>query len=176
MAPSHQSRTLSAHELSFCFLAGIIICLAPEVSEARTKITVTYDEVTTEISPRQQTIRSSKYRIYTISKDNTINVTTDDTGSVDRSLGKEEEGHMYGGMRYKLMNRLLGNVLFVITAFDGYTSVRKIKLLGHNCVSTLVFKKSPGHEHYEFVRPSETSFYSDMHAENIRCSVAKTSD
>jgi hypothetical protein len=176
MTPSHQCRTLPAHAPWFCFLALIIVGLAPEVAEAGIKITVTYDQVNIEVSPQQQTTRSSKYRMYTISKDNRINVAGSDIGQSDRSLGQEAEGHMLRGMHYKSTTRLLGNVLFVITAFDEYTSVRKIKLSGHNCVSTLVFKRSPRHEYYEEARPSETTFYSDMHAENIKCSVAETPD
>jgi hypothetical protein len=176
MTQSYQPRTLPAHAPWFRLLALIIVGLAPEVAEAGIKITMTYDQVNTEVSPKQQTTRSSKYRTYTISKNNRINVADSDIEQNDRSLGQDAEGHMLRGMHYKSTTRLLGNVLFVITAFDEFTSVRKIKLSGHNCVSTLVFKRNPGHEYYEEARPTETSLYSDMHAENIKCSVAETSD
>jgi hypothetical protein len=84
---------------------------------AGARITITYDEVKTEISPHQKTFRTSENRVYTLHGKNEV----DFSGSggfktaAAMQLGNDMESQTSGGLRFMLTYRLLSGVLFVLT-------------------------------------------------------------
>jgi hypothetical protein len=144
---------------------------------AGARITITYDEVKTEVAPQQKTFRTSENRVYTLHGKNQV----DFSGSggfkttAGMHLGSDMESQTSGGLRFKLTYRILTGVLFVATDLGSYTTTRKIRTDGKNTsVSTLEYKKKPGHSYFEI--PDLHVTFSDMHAENITCSIAETAD
>jgi hypothetical protein len=144
---------------------------------AGARITITYDEVKTEIAPQQKTFRTSENRVYTLHGKNQV----DFSGSggfktaAAMQLGKDMASRTSGGLRFKLTYRILGGVLFVVTDLSSYTTTRRIKTDGKSgCTSTLEYQKKPGHANFDF--PDLNVTLSDMHAENITCSIAETAD
>jgi hypothetical protein len=144
---------------------------------AGARITITYDEVKTEISPHQKTFRTSENRVYTLHGKNEV----DFSGSggfktaAAMQLGNDMESQTSGGLRFKLTYRILSGVLFVVTDLSSYTTTRRIKTDGKSgCASTLEYKKKAGHANFDI--PDLNVTLSDMHAENITCSIIQTAD
>jgi hypothetical protein len=162
---------------TFCALAFLASGEMINTAVAGARITITYDEVKTEVAPQQKTFRTSENRVYTLHGKNQV----DFSGSggfkttAGMRIGNDMESETSGGLRFKLTYRILNGVLFVVTDLDSYTTTRKIKTDGKNaCVSTLEYKKKAGHEHFEI--PALKVTFSDMHAENITCSISETPD
>jgi hypothetical protein len=56
-----------------------------------------------------------------------------------------------------------------------YTTLRKIKTdQKSTCSSTLEYKKKAGHLNFDI--PEQNATFSDIHAENVTCSIAETAD
>lgn len=144
---------------------------------AGVRITITYDEVKTEVAPQQRTFRTSENRVYTLRGKNQV----DFSGSggfktaAGMRLGNDMESQTSGGLPFKLTYRILNGVLFVVTDLESYTTTRKIKTDGKSaCSSTLEYKRKAGHQYFEI--PALKVTFSDMHAENIACSISQTPD
>ncbi len=164
---------------SAAFCAIVFLAGGQTMGEAfaGARITITYDEVKTEVAPHQKTFRTSENRVYTLHGKNRV----DFSGSggfktaTGMQLGNDMEGATSGGLPFKLTYRILNGVLFVVTDLDSYTTTRKIKTDGKNtCASTLEYKKKAGHPYFEI--PALNVTFSDMHAENMTCSIAETAD
>jgi hypothetical protein len=161
------------------FCAVIVLANGQTIGNAfaGARITITYDEVKTEIAPQQKTFRTSENRVYTLHGKNQV----DFSGSggfktaAGMQLGNDMESQTSGGLRFKLTYRILNGVLFVATDLGSYTTTRRIKTDGkNNCTSTLEYKKKPGHANFDL--PDLNVTLSEMHAENITCSIAETAD
>jgi hypothetical protein len=177
MTASYQSRARRGHAAGLCLTAFVMTGLAPDRAEAGARIVVTYDVVSAEIAPEQRTTRIRETRTYTLSGKNSLNLAGSQIASSSHSLGQETEGSMLRGMHFRATYRVLYGILFIITDFDGYTAIKKITVVGANaCVCTLEFRKKSGHQYIEHIRPAGTSFYSDMHTENMTCSITETND
>jgi hypothetical protein len=87
-------------------------------------------------------------------------------------LGVDVSGTTKDGRSSKGTFRVLNGVLFAVSDWGGFSTVRKIYTDGKtSCHSTMEYKKKDGAENFEVARPSGSVFYRDMHAENIVCSI-----
>jgi hypothetical protein len=173
----HKSKHSVGKRAAFC--AAILLGGSQTIDSAfaGARITITYDEVKTEVAPHQKTMRTSENRVYTLHGKNQV----DFSGSggfkttAGMQLGNDMESQTSGGLRFKLTYRILNGVLFVVTDLGSYTTTRKIRTDGKNsCASTLEYKKKAGHANFDI--PDLNVTFSDMHAENITCSIAETAD
>jgi hypothetical protein len=178
MTKLHEWKLPFGKSAGFCALALLASGQMIDMAAAGARITITYDEVKTEVAPQQKTFRTSENRVYTLHGKNQV----DFSGSggfkttAGMRLGNDMEGETNGGgLRFKLTYRILNGVLFVVTDLDSYTTTRKIKTDGKSaCTSTLEYKRKPCHQYFEI--PALKVTFSDMHAENIACSISETPD
>jgi hypothetical protein len=128
-------------------------------------------------SPQQKTIRTSENRVYTLHGKTHVDFSGSGWFKTTASmhLGNDMESQTSGGLRFELTYRILDGVLFVVTDLDSYTTTRKIRTEGRNtCTSPLEYEKKPWHSYFEI--PDLHVTFSDMHAENITCSISKAAD
>ena len=173
--PSRLTASLGKNA-AFCALAFLASGEMIDKAAAGTRIAITYDEVKTEVAPKQKTFRTNESRVYTLRGKNQV----DFSGSggfkttAGMRIGNDMDGSN-GGLRFKLTYRILDGVLFIVTDLDSYTTTRKIRTDGKSsCVSTLEYKRKAGHEYFEF--PALKVTFSDMHAENVTCSISEIAD
>jgi hypothetical protein len=173
---SNKSMGIVAKRFTVCALAVVASGEMADEAFAGARITITYDLVKTPIAPQQQTIRTSENRVYTLHGNQ-----VDFAGSrglktgTGMKLGNDWESQTSNGRRFKLTYRILDGVLFIVSDFRGYATLRKIRTDGKNsCSSTLESKRRLVIRNFEM--PELNVAFSEIHAENITCSIFKTAD
>lgn len=162
-----------------CGLATLAVGAALGGAVAGVKITVTYDEAKTEVSPRQRTFSTSETKTYTLHGINELNFSG--TGGFKSNsgirLGNELVGPTSDGLNYKVVYKIQNGALLVITNLSSYTTTRVITTNQKTtCSATLEYKKKAGHQYFEVMSAGNPVSLSDMHAENMTCSITETTD
>jgi hypothetical protein len=142
-------------------------------NQPTTNIHIQYDEVVTGVAPDSRPQRSHIIRDYELSG-NKLRLSAPDLygQKAVNQLGVDVSGTTKDGRSSTGTFRVLNRVLFAVSDWGGFSTVRKIYTDGKtSCHSTLEYKKKDGAENFEVARPSGSVFYRDMHAENIVCSI-----
>jgi hypothetical protein len=172
---SNKSNAVLWKGLIVCAVAGIANGEMAGEAHAGARITIAYVLIKSETAPQQKMIRFNVNRVYTL---HGSQVDFSGTGLRDgggMKLGDDLESRTGDGRQYKFTYRILNGVLFVVSDFKTYTSVRKIRTDGKNaCSSTLEYKKKAGYSSFE--EPELNATFSDIHAENVTCSITATAD
>lgn len=158
--------------VTFMLTAGI------EDAKAGAIITITYTDVKTEVSPFQKTFSTNENRTYSLKGSE---VGFSGSGGFKTSsgmrLGKDLEGDTNNGTHFKVKYSVVNGSIVVFTDFPSYTTTRTIST-NHkdSCTSTLVYRKKSGYQNFEVQWEGHPVLFSDMHAENITCSINETAN
>jgi hypothetical protein len=148
-----------------------------EFAHAAVKLSLSYVIVQVEASPGQSTYREPVSSEITINKDGSLRV---GKGKLTRQLGREIAAiDPQTDEPYVIAYRVKNGAIVITVKFPGFTILRQITT-NHkdSCNFSVIYTKIPGHKYYEAVRISnkEHMELSDLHAEELGCSVSETPD
>jgi hypothetical protein len=90
-------------------------------------------------------------------------------------LGQSGEATTDAGAPYKFSFHVVNGAIFVTSDFGSWTTTRAIRTNGKDlCTCTLQYRKKPGQASFIYPASGGVSIYSDMHAENMTCSIEQT--
>jgi hypothetical protein len=160
----------AAAALSVAFTAAT----AQDASHSKTRIMITYDEIDVPVDAGEPIHRLPRAREYVLSGSGHVVISAQDMRRAPgvMTLGAVRDNTAADSRPYKVTFRVLDGVLFIVTDWSTFVTVRKIYTDGENsCRSTLDFQKKNGAEYFEVKLPHGSRFYKDMHAENITCAI-----
>jgi hypothetical protein len=165
-------RQVALKSLALCLLS----VLGFDEAVAATTITVTWDTVRTEVTPDPGVGRFHLSRSYVLSGRNDVAYSASDMQSGHMRLGQEGEA-TYKCAHSKWAYKVAGNTIFMVSDYGSFSYISKVKVYEKTKYAcSIEFKKRPGYKYFEWVTDSGTHYFSEMHAENVTCSVAQTPD
>ena len=163
--------------LAFLAAIGVAHCGFVGSASAATVIAITYDFVATQVSPKQKTVRKRDVRTYTLNGKTGNDFSGTGFQSNDAmTLGQEMERESQNGQKYKGVYKVLDGILFVVTDYGAYTTLRKIRTDGKKLFVHVGVQQESRLRTFEVDTPAHVAQYSDMHAENMTCSIVQTAD
>jgi hypothetical protein len=157
--------------------AGLFASIPPAFAGAR--ITVGFDSVEVEISPRKAEHRSHYENTYLISGSKTVSYASSGGMQGAGSLGQSMTVIDQVGAPNRVTYRVSGGAIVVSWDKPAYTIVTRITTDGSSsCSATRAYIRKPGHQFFETVRLSnhEKMVDSEMRSENITCAIQQTSN
>jgi hypothetical protein len=149
---------------------------------ADVRIVVKYTEVEHEIAT-DKIYRTDKSRIYTVTKNRVLKITSIDSGgTVTNSsavLEQPGEGKNVAGVNYVNRARIDNGDIVTASFLESFVIETRIRTNGSSsCEATRNYKLLPGRDAFvdrtRVTRVDKT--FSDIHAENITCSISETAD
>jgi hypothetical protein len=155
--------------------ATILSCAYIQNTQAGVKIDVTYNFVEVEVMPRQERIVVPLSTSYTLIGKNQIKQFNSQDGvETIYTLGGTSQGSSVAtGEQNTNTFHVIGGALVITSRFPGFIATTRI-VTDHktSCKFTRTFAKIPGHQYFEGTSVSrERKLWSDMHFENVRCSI-----
>jgi hypothetical protein len=143
-------------------------------------IKVTFVMVENEVSPRQAEHRSPSTREYRLTNDHTVSiVSTDDnkyTSNGEATFGSTYAAKSVADSNYTGTIGVDNGAIVIENVFPSYKVISRITTNGiDSCSATRKFRLAAGHKFFEIKRFSnhEDMLLSDMHAENVTCSISE---
>ena len=147
----------------------LLACFCCSHAQAAMVVDINYDYVETEISPRQEIHRQSFHPHYELNTDKTITMQHGSSKLGGTFVVKEKSGRDFT-REFHIVNGA-----FQITSFhEWFILVTTIRTIGRDtCSASLSWRKRAGQKYFLTYRISngELMYDSDMHAENVTCSV-----
>jgi len=147
----------------------LLACFFSSHAQAAMVVDINYDYVETEISPRQETHRQQSHQHYELNADKTIAMPKGSSKLGGTFMDKTKAGHDFT-REFHIVN----GALQVTSSYDGVIVIVTIRTNGRDsCSASLVWRKRAGQKYFFAYRLNndELMYDSDMHAENVTCSV-----
>jgi hypothetical protein len=175
-------RRLEAHMALLTKLAHnsilplFLIVASSAGASAATRITITFDDIAKEVEPINKEIRIPNSRKFTLDKDNNMGTVSSSNHDTMGALGRQGHGTDIYNVTYAWTLRIVSGVLFIVNDYPGFTSLTKIRTNGtDSCTATRDYRKKRG----QFRLGNADNFtrtMSDMHTENMTCSIERIPD
>jgi hypothetical protein len=159
--------------------ASIILALtmiaSSQTAYAGVRITLSFDYVETEVSPRQGEYNTHVVNTYQISTSKRIDFSSNLGSGNHGALGQPITVFDAGGQSAKAIYRIDRGAIVITGSWPTYTVVTRIVTDGHSsCSATRNYLRKPGHQYFEVSRTSNHERMQDtsIRAENVSCSIA----
>jgi hypothetical protein len=147
----------------------LLACLFCSHAQAAMVVDISYDFVETEISPRQEIHRQQLHEHFELNSDKTVTMPKGSSKLGGTFMAKEKTGHDIANEFH------IVNGAFQITSLhEGAILIITIRANDRDsCSASLVWRKRAGQKYFFGYRinNNDLMYDSDMHAENITCSV-----
>jgi len=174
---SHNVAKRMARLLAALLVGGI--CGVTNIQQVFASVTITlnYVQVAVEEFPERKSYRWQQTRVYTLNINGGNKIIAKElSGNGTFHFDENGVGSTSDGQQYKTIFRILNGTIFIITDYEEYVTIRKIKTDGIAvCDSSLDFKKKPGRQYFIVHRGGSTIYYSDRHIENLSCVISQAS-
>jgi hypothetical protein len=159
--------------------AALALVASSQAASAGVRITLSFDYVETEVSPRQGEYSIHIVNTYQISTSKRIDFSSNLSAGDHGALGQTITVSDAGGISAKAVFRIDRGAIVINSSWPTYTVVTRIVTDGHSsCSATRNYLKKPGHQFFEVSRTSnhERMQDSSIRAENVSCSIAESSN
>jgi hypothetical protein len=160
--------------------ASLILALAlipnSQTAYAGVRITLSFDYVETEVSPRQGEYSTHIVNTYRISTNKRFDFSSNLSSDSHGALGQAITVFDAGGQSAKAIYRIDHGAMVTTGSWPSYTVVTRIVTDGHSsCSATRNYLKKAGHQYFEVTRTANHERMQDtsIRAENVSCSIAE---
>ena len=160
-------------------IAALALIAGGHAAFASVRITLSFDYVEQEVSPRQGEYRTHLVNTYQIASNKRIDISSTFNPNKQGALGQTMTILDVAGKPGKVIFRIDRGAIVITGSTPSFTTVTRIVTDGHSsCSATRDYAKKPGHQYFEVTRISnhETMLDSFVRAENVSCSIAESTD